>query len=284
MKYKEVYERAAARLQQAGVEEAALDARLLLEEACGTDRNTLLAHPDREVPGDELASFEKMVSDREKRIPLQQITGYGDFMGLRFYVNQNVLTPRQDTENMVEEAMKYVHDGMRILDVCTGSGCILLSLLQYSNDCRGVGVDLSDAALAVAKRNAEALGLSGRASFFQGDLFEALAAAGREEKFDILVSNPPYIRSDVIETLMPEVKDHEPHMALDGDADGLTFYRRICREAEPFLNGGARIVFEIGYDQAADVMRIMEEAGYRGIETIKDYAGNDRIVTGVYFG
>ncbi len=284
MKYKEVYERAAARLQQAGVEEAALDARLLLEEACGTDRNTLLAHPDREVSGDELASFEKMVSDREKRIPLQQITRYCDFMGLRFYVNQNVLTPRQDTENMVEEAMKYVHDGMHILDVCTGSGCILLSLLRYSNDCRGVGVDLSDAALAVAKRNAEALDLSGRASFFQGDLFAALAAAGREEKFDILVSNPPYIRSDVIETLMPEVKDHEPRMALDGDADGLTFYRRICREAEPFLNGGARIVFEIGYDQAADVMRIMEDAGYRGIETIKDYAGNDRIVTGVYFG
>ncbi|MBE5846625.1 MAG: peptide chain release factor N(5)-glutamine methyltransferase [Lachnospiraceae bacterium] len=284
MKYKEVYERAAARLQQAGVEEAALDARLLLEEACGTDRNTLLAHPDRMLSEEERTSFEKMVSAREKRIPLQQITGYCDFMGLRFYVNQDVLIPRQDTENLVEEAMRYLHDGMRILDVCTGSGCILLSLLRYSNGCKGIGIDLSDEALSVARKNAEALELSGQASFFQGDLFAALVSAGREEKFELLVSNPPYIRSDVIETLMPEVKDHEPRMALDGDADGLIFYRRICREALPYLCGGARIVFEIGYDQAADVSGIMEEAGYRGIETIKDYAGNDRIVTGVYFG
>nr|MCR4705860.1 peptide chain release factor N(5)-glutamine methyltransferase [Lachnospiraceae bacterium] len=181
-------------------------------------------------------------------------------------------------------AMRYLHDGMRILDVCTGSGCILLSLLRYSNDCKGVGIDLSEEALSVACRNAEELLLSGRASFFQGDLFEALAKTGREEKFELLVSNPPYIRSDVIETLMPEVRDHEPRMALDGDADGLTYYRRICTEALPYLCGGARIVFEIGYDQAADVMRIMEDVGFRGVETIKDYAGNDRIVTGVFFG
>ena len=284
MIYKEAYESAVKRLQKAGIEEATLDARLLLEEACGTDRNTLLAHPDRPLSEEEITSFEKMVSAREDRIPLQQITGYCDFMGLRFYVNRHVLTPRQDTENMVEEAMRYLHDGMRVLDVCTGSGCILLSLLRYSNCCEGVGIDLSDEALSVARKNAEDLGLTGRASFYQGDLFEALTVAGREEKFELLVSNPPYIRSDVIETLMPEVKDHEPRMALDGDADGLTFYKRICKEAMPYLCGGARIVFEIGYDQAADVMRIMEDAGYRGIETIKDYAGNDRIVTGVYFG
>ncbi len=282
MNYKEAYESAVGRLQEAGIEEASLDARLLLEEACGTDRNTLLAHPDREVTAGELASFEKMVAAREKRIPLQQITGYCDFMGLRFYVNPHVLTPRQDTENTVEEAMRYVHDGMHILDVCTGSGCILLSLLRYSNDCEGVGIDLSKEALAVAKKNAEALDLTGQASFLQGDLFEALA--GTDRKFDVLVSNPPYIRSDVIETLMPEVKDHEPRMALDGDADGLTFYRRICTEAVPYLNGGARIVFEIGYDQAPEVAEIMEQAGYQGIEMFKDYAGNDRIVTGVYFG
>lgn len=284
MMYKEACDRAAKRLHEAGIEEAALDARLLLEEVCGTDRNTLLAHPDRMLSEEERTSFEKMVSAREKRIPLQQITGYCDFMGIRFYVNPDVLIPRQDTENLVEEAMRYLHDGMRILDVCTGSGCILLSLLRYSNGCKGIGIDLSDEALSVARKNAEALELSGQASFFQGDLFAALVSAGREEKFELLVSNPPYIRSDVIETLMPEVKDHEPRMALDGDADGLSFYRRICREALPYLCGGARIVFEIGYDQAADVMRIMEDAGYCGIETIKDYAGNDRIVTGVYFG
>ena len=169
--------------------------------------------------------------------------------------------------------MRELHDGMRILDMCTGSGCILLSLLRYSNDCAGTGVDISAAALAVAAGNAAALGLE--ADFREGDLFAGLE---RGSRFDMLVSNPPYIRTDVIPGLMEEVRLHEPLSALDGTADGLEFYRRISREAKPHLNGGAGVFLEIGFDQGADVRRILEDAGYDRVEIVKDYAGHDRVV------
>ena len=213
-------------------------------------------------------------------------------MGLPFFVNEQVLVPRQDTEVLVEEVMKHLHDGMRILDMCTGSGCILLSLLHYSNDCTGVGVDLSAGALAVAGENYERLRTKRpemKAQFLEGDLFAALeaecgqsagdkgASAGR---FDIIVSNPPYIETEVIKSLMPEVREHEPMMALDGGTDGLAFYRRIAREAGAYLNGGGMLFFEIGCEQADSVKRIMEQAGFRGIEVVKDFAGLDRIVYG----
>lgn len=283
MDYRAYYLQGKERLQNAGILEADLDAGMLLQAACHTDRSTIFSHPERPVTKEEADSYEKMLQKRTERIPLQQILGVQDFMGLEFYVNQHVLIPRQDTENLVEEAMKHVHDGMRILDMCTGSGCILLSLLHYSNHTTGVGVDLSDEALKVATENANRLALPERAHFLKSDLFAALNGE-KDARFDVLVSNPPYIKSDVIETLMPEVKDHEPRMALDGSADGLLFYRKICMEAKPYLNGGARILFEIGYDQGSEVSALMEENGYHEVEVIKDYAGCDRIVTGVYFG
>ena len=171
-------------LQKAGIEEALLDARLLLEEACGTDRNVLLAHGDREVTEQQEKCYVNYIERRSRRIPLQHITGYQEFMGLRFQVSPDVLIPRQDTETLVEEVMRYLHDGMRILDVCTGSGCILLSLLRYSNDCVGAGCDLSEEALAIARENALHLGLE--AEFIQSDLFEKI-----EGKYEIIVSNPP---------------------------------------------------------------------------------------------
>jgi release factor glutamine methyltransferase len=163
---------------------------------------------------------------------------------------------------------------MSILDMCTGSGCILCSLLHYSNDCHGVGVDLSEKALAVSKRNAEHLEI-GEISFIQSDLFEKV-----EGKFDIIVSNPPYIRSSVIKTLMPEVREHEPIMALDGMSDGLYFYREIIKHSKGYLWGGGKLFFEIGYDQGEAVSAMMKEAGFQEVCVKKDYAGLDRVVYG----
>lgn len=280
--YRDVYDEGAARLAEAGIEEAELDARLLLEFVCGTDRNTLLAHGEREVSEEEYGRYSGFIERRAAHVPLQHLTGEQDFMGLTFLVNKDVLVPRQDTEVLVEEVMKHLHDGMRILDLCTGTGCVLLSLLHYSNDCEGVGVDLSERALAVARENQERL-RSDRpemnARFLEGDLF-----AGLEERFDMIVSNPPYIKTDVIDTLMPEVREHEPVMALDGGADGLVFYRRIAGDAGAYLNGGGMLFFEIGCEQAEDVRSIMEAAGFREVEVVKDFAGLDRVVYGSWFG
>lgn len=282
--YQGVYREAVEYLAAAGIEEASLDARLLLEHVCGTDRNTLLAHGEREVTEAEYEKYSHLIAERVRHVPLQHLTGEQEFMGLTFAVNNKVLVPRQDTEVLVEEVMRNLHDGMRILDMCTGSGCILLSLLQYSNDCAGVGVDLSAEALAVAGENYRRLQETRpemKASFIESDLF---ANVRKEERYEIIVSNPPYIRTDVIDTLMPEVREHEPLMALDGRADGLYFYREITGQAKEYLQNGGMLFYEIGYDQAEDVCRIMEKEGFREVEVVKDFAGLDRVVYGSWFG
>lgn len=282
MTYREVYQEGVKVLTEAAIAEAALDARLLLEYVCKTDRNTLLAHGDREVTGEEQAQYLETIARRAAHVPLQHITGEQEFMGLTFAVNNKVLVPRQDTEVLVEEVMRNLHDGMRILDMCTGSGCILLSLLQYSNDCTGVGVDLSTDALAVARGNYERIRQQKpemEASFLESDLFTKV-----EGRYDIIVSNPPYIRSDVIPNLMPEVRDYEPMMALDGTEDGLFFYREITKKAKDYLNRGGMLYYEIGCDQAEEVCAIMETEGFREIEVVKDFAGLDRVVYGSWPG
>lgn len=273
MKYRELYDYGVSMLTQEQLAEASLDARLLLEYVCHTNQTTLLAHGDREVDAKEEENYKALLEKRRKHIPLQHLTGEQMFMGLRFVVNEHVLVPRQDTEILVEEAMRELHDGMSVLDMCTGSGCILLSLLQYSNDCRGVGVDISPKALLVAQENAKLLGIA--AEFREGNLFSALMP---QEKFDLLISNPPYIESEVIPTLMEEVRCHEPQGALDGGSDGLDFYRRISLEAKPYLYRGARIFLEIGCNQAEAVSGILEKEGYQDIEVVKDFAGLDRVV------
>lgn len=302
MTYGELYRRGRDALEAAGVPEAELDARLLLEWVCGTDRNDLLAHGDRERSAGEQEEYERLIAGRKGRIPLQHLTGVQAFMGLEFAVDGHVLVPRQDTEILVEEALRNLHDGMRILDMCTGSGCILISLLHYSNDCRGVGADISGEALAVARGNAERLlGASacawmrdgtevldgcgadlacaedrqGRISFMESDLFD-----GIEGRFDIIVSNPPYIRSGEIPGLMPEVREHEPVLALDGGEDGLDFYRRILEGCRAHLCGGGMLFLEIGYDQGEAVSGLLEEAGFLEVAVVKDYAGLDRVVWG----
>lgn len=286
MTYGEIFNEGKKLLTAAGIEEAALDARLLLEHVCGTDRNTLLAHGDRPVVEEEQLCYQELLRRRASRIPLQQLTGGQNFMGLDFLVNEHVLIPRQDTEFLVEEVLKNLHDGMRVLDLCTGSGCILISLLRYTNDCQGLGVDISPKALEVAEKNADRLlGEAGEPAeserrgslqFLESDLYERV-----EGTFDVIVSNPPYIPTEVIDTLMPEVRDHEPRLALDGSEDGLLFYRRIIEGSRTHLKGGGMLFFEIGYDQGAAVRELMEQAGFLEVQVTKDYAGLDRVVAGI---
>lgn len=280
MTYRECYEQGCRTLQAAGIEEATLDARLLLEAVCGTDRNDLLVHGDQPVNPEAEEKYLNWIRQRAEHIPLQQLTGEQDFMGLTFAVNEHVLIPRQDTEILVEEVLRELHDGMRILDMCTGSGCILLSLMHYSNDCEGLGVDLSAEALEVAGQNVLKVLTPEKAEhahFLQSDLFEKV-----EGKFEIIVSNPPYIASAEVEKLMPEVRDHEPRMALDGTEDGLHFYRRIIKEAGKHLVNSGMLFFEIGYDQGQAVSELMRTQGYREVQVVQDYAGLDRVVLGTY--
>ena len=286
MNYKEIYLWGNSELEEAGIKEASLDARLLLEYICHTNRNTLLVHGDREVTAQEEKEYREAIAKRRSRIPLQHITGIQGFMGLEFKVNRHVLCPRQDTECLVEEVMRYLHDGNRILDMCTGSGCILLSLLHYSNHCSGVGVDISKEALEVALENVNAIASLKRPNpwdentvkLIHSDLFSKVP----EEKFDIIVSNPPYIASSVIPTLMEEVREHEPMSALDGMEDGLFFYRKIVTESKKYLTREGMLFFEIGYDQGQAVSNMMKEAGFQDVTVVKDFAGLDRVVYGSY--
>ena len=273
MNRKEAYKLGIKTLTEAGIEEAKSDTLLLMDAICHVSRNDILVHGEVNLEDEQIAMFEAALKKRCTRIPVQHITGIQNFMGLDFYVNNHVLIPRFDTEILVEEVMKELHDGFSILDMCTGSGCILLSLLKYSNNCSGVGVDISENALAVAKKNQERLGIE--ASFINSDLFERVTG-----KYDIIVSNPPYIRSDVIPTLMDEVRLHEPILALDGTEDGLFFYKKIVDESTAYLNGGGMLFFEIGYDQGDAVKKLMEDKGYKNVKVVKDYAGLDRGVFG----
>ncbi len=278
MIYRECYDNGWRRLLEAGVEEAQLDARLLLERICKTDRNTLLVHGDRELSEQEEQAYDAAIARRCMRVPLQHILGSQEFMGLEFTVDEHVLIPRQDTEILVEEVLRELQDGMRILDLCTGSGCILISLLCYSNACQGVGVDISGEALEMARRNAERL-LDGEReyAFLESDLFQRV-----EGRFDIIVSNPPYIRRGEIAALMPEVRDHEPELALDGGEDGLDFYRRIVAESPAYLCGGGRLYLEIGCDQGDAVQELLLRQGFREVNVVQDYAGLDRVVCGYW--
>ena len=275
MTYARIYEAGKKELEEAGVREAALDARLLLEFVCGTKRHDLLAHGDRPVEREKEERYRELLARRAKRIPLQHLTGVQEFMGLEFQVGPEALIPRQDTEILVEEVMRELHDGFRILDLCTGSGCILLSLLHYSNGCEGVGTDLSPRALELARANARALGEEA-AVFVESELFGKV-----EGKYEIIVSNPPYIRTEVIASLEEEVRLHEPMMALDGREDGLFFYREIVRRSPDYLCGGGRLYLEIGYDQKEEVTALMREAGFEEVTAVKDYAGKDRVVYGI---
>ena len=280
MKYKDCFENGMMKLERAGIAEAKLDARLLLEYVCGTDHSTLIAHPDRKLSDQEEKNYEDLLNRRANREPVAYIMGAWEFMGLSFKVNSDVLIPEQDSEFLVEEALRYCQDGMKILDLCTGSGCIGLSILKFTNDTKVVCTDISEGALTVAKENADDLQLTDRAVFIKTDIFPDKM----EGKVDLIVSNPPYICSDIIDTLEPEVKDYEPRLALDGDSDGLKFYKRIIHEAKDYLLSSGYLILEIGYDQAKAVTELFEKEGcYHDIQVVKDFSGNDRVVSACFY-
>lgn len=273
MTLREAWNLGKKRLTAAEVPDADLDAWYLLEWCTGVSRSHYLAYPDEIISHDQEEQYRASLVKRERRIPLQQITGEQEFMGLSFYVNEHVLIPRQDTEILVEETAKFLRDGMQFLDLCTGSGCILLSLLHLKPGVEGTGVDLSPEALKVAEKNRERLGA--KAALIQSDLFDKIVSA-----FDVIVSNPPYIKRAEIETLMDEVRLHEPYMALDGHEDGLYFYRKIAEEAPKYLRAGGGLFLEIGCDQGACVAELLRQQGFADVKVVKDLAGLDRVVEG----
>lgn len=262
------------RLLKAEVPDARLDAWYLLEWAAGVSRSHYYAYPEEQLSSVQEQRYQEALARREQRVPLQHITGEQEFMGLTFRVNEHVLVPRQDTETLVELAGRTLKPGMRLLDLCTGSGCILLSLLHQCPEAEGVGSDLSEEALAVARDNAERLQIFAR--FVRSDLFAQV-----EGEFDLIVSNPPYIPTGEIALLQEEVRNHEPMLALDGHEDGLYYYRRIAKESLAHLKPGAALYLEIGYDQGESVPAILAEAGFAHIEVCPDLAGHDRVVKGV---
>ncbi len=273
MTYREAICFGEEKLNIAGIEDAKNDAWLLLTFICKIDRTFYYVHMDEQMSAEQKAEYERVLSKRAEHVPLQYITGEQEFMGIPFHVNDAVLIPRQDTETLVEEALKVVRPGMKVLDMCTGSGCILISILKNIVDVQGVGCDISKQAINVAKENAKLNNVN--ATFERSDLFEEVT-----ETFDIIVSNPPYIPTDVIGGLMPEVAVYEPMQALDGKEDGLHFYRRIVVEASKYLNPEGKLLFEIGHDQGEAVSGLMKDAGYKDVRIVKDLAGNDRVVIG----
>lgn len=270
-------------LERAGCPDAKRDAGELLMAAFRMDMTHFLLDRMRELPDDEKTArrteeYRSMLERRRMRVPLQQILGSQEFMGLEFYVNEHVLIPRQDTETLVEQVLKEQRDGEKsLLDLCTGSGCIAVSLAVKGGYRSVTATDISEKALETARRNAASLCVDGtKIRFYQGDLFGALPR--RAGKFDIITANPPYIPTAVIGTLEPEVRDHEPLTALDGTEDGLYFYRRIAGEAKPHLADGGTVYLEIGYDQGEQVREIFENAGYQNVRVVKDLPGRDRVV------
>lgn len=274
MKVFESYEQllldAAERLKEAEIADADIDAWYLLELVTGMSRASYFLEKYNRPSDEEIRKYEELLEKRISHIPLQHITGRQEFMGLDFMVSEDVLCPRQDTETLVESVLEYT-SGRKVLDVCTGSGCIAVALMKLGNASCCDAVDLSEAALDIAKQNAEFNGVS--INFIKSDMFEKI-----DGKYDIIVSNPPYIRPDVIETLMLEVREHEPLMALDGGSDGLDFYRIIAAQSKEHLEENGILAVEIGYDQWEDVSELFRQNGFRDIVRIKDLSQNDRVV------
>ena len=273
MTYREAVEFGTKCLTDAGVPDAALDAWYLLQMVCKIERSYYYVHGEEDITQDAQKEYEIAVQKRAEHIPLQYIIGEQEFMGLRFKVNSNVLIPRQDTETLVEQVLKIVKPGMKVLDLCTGSGCVLISVLKNAPELTGMGSDISKTALLVAKENAKLHEVD--AEWVRSDLFDNIT-----ETFDVIMANPPYIPTGEILSLMPEVRDFEPENALDGGEDGLDFYRKITGQVKDYLNPGGYVYMEIGYDQGETVSELMRNAGFTEVEVIKDLARNDRVVKG----
>ena len=295
------------RLQKAGIEDFEYESWVFLDWKLHVNRADFYMNPNGEVKQELLKELEDILLKREQRVPLQYLMGECEFMGFDFAVDERVLIPRQDTECLVELAVEDIRNvntqkrdasdnvagqlsgdcsgdrtkllqneqKVKVLDLCTGSGCIGISVAKLCPNTEVTLADISEGALTVAKKNAENLNVN--VTLTKGNLFENI-----EGSFDYILSNPPYIPSQVIDGLMPEVREHEPRLALDGEADGLAFYRKIIQQAPDYLNQDGRIYFEIGAEQGEDMLRLMKERGFLEVKVHKDLAGLDRIVTGIY--
>lgn len=269
-------------LKSAGIDGSRLDARLIVAHAAEVTPETILIHPERELDAERRGEIANLMARRLAREPMSHILGVREFWSMTFEVSSDTLTPRPDSECLVESVLAEVRDGsftdtLSILDLGTGTGCILLALLRELPHAKGVGVDISADALAVAQRNADCHGLSERVEFRAGNWF-----AQMQGKFDVIVSNPPYIGTDEIALLEPEVAIHEPAVALDGGSDGLSAYRQICADAKGFLQPGGLLALEVGESQSAAVTTILKNRGGAGVRMKQDLAGRHRVVMATY--
>lgn len=272
------WQAAKKRLEAAGVVGPVIDARLLVEAAADATRADIVTDPHRALTPDQETRLDDYVGRRERREPVSHILGRKGFWKIMLQVNQHVLTPRPDTESLLDVVLPAFpeHAAFSVLDLGVGSGAILLAILAERPGAKGLGVDVSEEALAVARDNAAHLGLASRVALLRGDWTQGLA----EASFDLVVSNPPYITTSVIETLDPEVRDHEPRIALDGGPDGLAHYRILASEILRVLKPGGRFAVEIGYDQKAAVEALFRQAGAVEVRTTRDLGDRDRVVAG----
>lgn len=266
------------KLNEHNVPDADIDAELLWLFVSKQDKMAYIMNRQEDVTETIRSSYEALIDKRSKRIPLQYITGIQCFMGYDFETVPDVLIPRFDTEVLVEQANRLIQDihsdKMSVLDMCCGSGCIGLSVALMNQDIHIDLCDISDSAIALTTKNAKRLEVSDY-TVIKSDLFDKI-----DKRYDMILSNPPYIESKVIDGLMPEVRDYEPRLALDGDADGLKFYRAIIENAESYLNEKGYILFEIGNHQAHDVQQLLVDKHFEDVRVVKDLAENDRVVIG----
>ena len=273
--YQNIAKQAVLILRSAGLEDADIDVRILLGHAANCTDVGLIMRANDKVPAPILEQFNAFIVRRLRHEPIAYIMGAKEFWSLKFTVNEHVLIPRPETEGLVEQALKMIEGvtAPNLLDMGTGSGAILISLLHERIDATGLGVDISLDALDVAKFNAGSIGVAERCSLLQSDYLQNVTG-----KYDLLVSNPPYITDQAMDGLGENVKAYEPALALKGGGDGLTAYRKIIEQAHQFLSSGGSLVFEIGYDQGQAVCALLESAGYNDVTVFKDLAGHDRII------
>ena len=274
MTFKQALDKGVLILESERIADAKIDAWLLLSFVSEMTKAQYFLRKNETIDQLTLYKYQDVLLKRATHIPVQHITGEQDFMGISFWVNEHVLIPRQDTETLVEEALKVIPSGSHVLDLCTGSGCVIISLVVLGQGVTGIGVDISEDALAVAIDNGNRL-VGRKVDFVRGNLWQSVTG-----KFNAIVSNPPYIRTSDIKDLSSEVKDHEPRLALDGTEDGLFFYREITAHAREYLNDGGWLLVEIGYDQGPDVYALFVEHGFKDVQVVKDLAGNNRVVKG----